>query len=192
MLLFYLATVRYQEGLDPDSRRFADVLRAADPTTKERLREAAARLAAQAAGALNLALREFDFELLDAMPGAGSRAPSALDWPDEQDDPNERLDFPELPANQPPLLDLLDEDELADYADEIVVLALEELIDEADLRGAPRFQLNEFVGDMRSDPKARSILDTLARKLRGTAEETTLSPELRALLYPRRRRGARR
>ena len=192
VLLFYLATVRYQEGLDPDSRRFADVLRAADPTTKERLREAAARLAAQAAGALNLALREFDFELLDAMPGAGSRAPPALDWPDEEDDPNDRLDFPELPANQPPLFDLLDEDELAGYGEEIVVLALEELIDEADLRGAPRFQLNEFFGDMRLDPKARSILDRLARKLRGTAEETTLSPELRALLYPRRRRGARR
>ena len=65
LLLFYLAVIRYQEGQDYDSRRFMEVLDAADAADLARLRAAAARLASYAHGPLQQALQQFRFDVLD-------------------------------------------------------------------------------------------------------------------------------
>ena len=62
LLLFYLAVIRHQEGLDRGLRRLLEIVEAASPTELERLRAAAARLARHAHGGLRRALQEFDFE----------------------------------------------------------------------------------------------------------------------------------
>lgn len=65
LLLFYLAVIRYHEGHDHDARRFAEVIRGAESSDRERLRAAAARLARHTQGRLRQALQEFDFDSLD-------------------------------------------------------------------------------------------------------------------------------
>ena len=65
LLLFYLAVIRYQEGQDYDSRRFMEVLDAADAADQARLRAAAVRLASYMHGPLQQALQQFRFDVLD-------------------------------------------------------------------------------------------------------------------------------
>ena len=62
VLLFHLAVIRHQEGRGHSFRRIREVVEAADPAQRERLRAAAARLARHAHGRLRRALQDFDFE----------------------------------------------------------------------------------------------------------------------------------
>ena len=65
LLQFYRAVIRYQEGDDYDSKRFAEVLERADSGEHQRMRAAASRLAQVVDGPLHLALQRFDFDILD-------------------------------------------------------------------------------------------------------------------------------
>ena len=62
LLLFYLAVIRHLEGQDRSFRRFVEIVEAAGPAERDRLRAAAARLSRHAHGRLRQALQEFDFE----------------------------------------------------------------------------------------------------------------------------------
>ena len=93
LLLFYLAVIRHQEGQDRSFRRFVEIVEAAGPAERDRLRAAAARLARHAHGPLRRALQEFDFE----SPGAylspfGDGVPSFDDIDSPFDDFGASLD----------------------------------------------------------------------------------------------------
>ena len=212
LLLFYLAVLRYEEGSDHDARRFRDVLKTADPATRERLRSAAARLARHTQEPLRHALQSFDFEPLDVGPGplgpgpspaaleaflaaleeqfdaAGApREPAAWMRPagPDPDDPAlvERFrralteDAPQGGGQQ----GMLFERRLYDELDR-----LDELIDDTGLRGEPRPLLRELAGNLRADPAARQQLDRLARDCLTAGLRDRLTPELHAVLFPRK------
>ena len=214
LLLFYLAVIRYEEGSDHDARRFRDVLKKADAATRERLRAAAARLARHTEDPLRSALQTFDFEPLDEGPGpfgpgpppgleaflaaleeqfkaAGAPSePAALMRPVPPDpgDPTlverfrralteEAAEAPPGAAQQGMLFDRRIYDELD---------RLDELIDDTRLRGEPRPLLRELAGNLRADEETRQQLDRLARDCLTAGLRDRLTPELHALLFPRK------
>ena len=220
LLLFYLAVIRYEEGSDHDSRRFRDVLKKADAATRERLRAAAARLARHAQEPLRHALRTFDFEPLDAGPepfgpGPSPRLEAFLAALEEQ---LQVAGLPREPAGSPrcappdpgdPALverfrRALTEDTavasqdagrqgmLFDREIDDVLDRLDDLIDDNQLRGEPRPLLGELAGNLRADPAARQELDRLARDCQTVGLRDRLTPELHALLFPRKGRKRRR
>ena len=175
LLLFYLAVIRYQEGQDYDSRRFMEVLDAADAADQTRLRAAAARLAGHVDHPLRKALQEFRFDLLDvplALFGGGFPLdlPGVPGWPlgDEAGAP--AFPFPGGGGI---------EDELSD---------LEDIIEENNLRGAPLSALKEFAGDLRSSPETRRDLDRMARECKAENLSDSLSPEAYFLLFARKKK----
>ena len=214
LLLFHLAVIRYEEGSDHDARRFRDVLKKADAATRERLRSAAARLARHTEEPLRNALQTFDFEPLDERPGpfgpgpppgleaflaaleeqlqaAGAPGgPAALMRPIPPDpgDPalverfrraltEEAAEAPQGAAEQGMLFDRRIYDELD---------RLDELIDDTGLRGEPRPLLQELAGNLRADEETRQQLDRLARDCLSAGLRDRLTPELHALLFPRK------
>ena len=209
LLLFYLAVVRYEEGSDHDSRRFRDVLKGADITTRERLRTAAARLARHTQDPLRRALLAFDFEALDAPPGALDPGLPPLDellasieeyleadglprgrdasppWaPPDPGDPalieRFRLALTEGPADRG--RDTR-QGMLFDRRIYDDLDRLDELIDDNRLRGEPRPVLQELAGNLRAEPAVRQELERLARDCRTAGLRDRLTPELRALLF---------
>ena len=218
LLLFYLAAIRYEDGSDRDARRFEDVLSRADAATRERLRAAGARLARHTHEPLRHALVTFDFEALDMGPAAlGGELPSldevlaslgefleagglprgragssrGMMAPDP-DDPSlierfrralaeDAADAREQAAQQ-----LFDRD-IYDDLDR-----LEDLIDDNRLRGEPPSVLREFAGNLRAEPQARQELDRLARDCKTAGLRDKLTPELHALLFPRKGKKRRR
>ena len=207
LLLLYLAVIRFQEGHDHDSRRFAEALEAAGPSDAERLRAAAARLARHARGILREALQKFDFGLLDLPPPLfDSGSPSPL---------SELLDdlfgAPEPePEDEPSLDEFLDalreglgdasphgprQESLFDNEAAREVGALEELLDRHLLRGMPASLLEDIVEIARADPQTRHNLDRTARGCEAAGLRRGLSREARSFLFPRagagrHRRGA--
>ena len=214
LLLFHLAVIRYEEGSDHDARRFRDVLKKADAATRERLRSAAARLARHTEEPLRNALQTFDFEPLDERPGpfgpgpppgleaflaaleeqlqaaGASGEPAALMRPAPPDpgDPalverfrraltEEAAEAPPGAAEQGTLFDRRIYDELD---------RLDELIDDTRLRGEPRPLLRELAGNLRADEETRQELDRLALDCRAAGLRDRLTPELHALLFPRK------
>ena len=214
LLLFYLAVIRYEEGSDHDARRFRDVLKKADAATRERLRAAAARLARHTEEPLQNALQTFDFEPLDVGPGpfgpgpppgleaflaaleeqfkaAGvPRAPAALMRPVPPDpgDPalveRFRLALTEEAAEAPP--DAAQQGMLFDRRIYDELDRLDELIDDTRLRGEPRPLLRELAGNLRADEETRQELDRVARGCLTAGLRDRLTPELHALLFPRK------
>ena len=218
LLLFYLAVLRYEEGSDHDARRFRDVLKKADAATRERLRSAAARLARHTQDPLRNALQTFDFDPLDVGPGpfgpgpppaaleaflaaleeqfkaAGApREPAALMRPAPPDpgDPalverfrraltEDAADAPPGAAQQGMLFDR----EIYDDLDR-----LDELIDDNGLRDEPPPLLRELAGNLRADPEMRQELDRLARDCQTAGLRDRLTPQLHALLFPRKGKG---
>ena len=220
LLLFYLAVIRHLEGQDRDSRRFAEILKKADSSTRERLRAAAARLARHAHGLLRQALQEFDFELLDLppfpsifggglpsldelLPLLGDEGPSLDDilGGSARSARTERRDELSIEG----LLDAIAggrTDAPPDgpsqgslFDDEKIVDDLGQLekhIDDTGVRGAPSPVLKDFVGDVRSEPGVRQALDRLARECEAAGLRETLSREAHTLLFPRKGRKRRR
>ena len=215
MLLFYLAVVRYQQGLDYDGRRFAEVLERADAGARERLRAVAVRLAHVVDGPLQRALREFDFDLLD-LPEA---PPFAAPWFDDDFDDEDFDDeapadlagedaanpaaalLPELPAALREAaaegqLDLNGPQGLL-FAEEVgkqLVEELEGILDKAAVRGAPRALLKQLASSMRGGAEMRETLDLAAHWCTAMGRRDILSRELEILLFPvgggsRRRAG---
>ncbi len=203
LLRFYQAVIRYQEGEDHDSKRFADVLKRADPGELQRMRAAASRLAPVADGPLRLALQRFDFDVLDLVvpplpamldeiinrtqPPA-SPAPIASPEPAEPDEPAEpESPDPELVAElrkaarngrlDPSAQGLL----FADEAIMAIVDRLETMIEGAGLRGAPPEVLREVADAARADPEMGRMLDELADWC--TTGQRDVSPELAAMLF---------
>ncbi len=218
LLLFYLAVVRYEEGSDHDARRFRDVLKGADGATRERLRTAAARLARHTQDPLRRALLAFDFEALDAPPGAlgpelppldellasieeyleADGLPRGWDAPPQQaaPDPGDpalierfRLALTEGPADRG--RDTR-QGMLFDRRIYDDLDRLDELIDDSGLRGEPRSVLQELAGILRAEPAARQELERLARDCRTAGLRDRLTRELRALLFPRQEKKRRR
>ena len=175
LLLFYLAVIRYQEGMDYGSRRFKEVLDMVNAAQRERLRVAAVRLARSAHGPLRQALQQFKFEVLDAS-------------------------LPFLGGGLPPLEDLLemiggvgglDHDEEVflggeDVAEELN--ELEEMITENLLRGAPASTLRDFAGSLRTNPQTRRELEQLGQQCQAEGLADELSRELDIILFPRKRK----
>ena len=218
VLLFHLAVVRYEAGSDLDSRRFRDVLKRADVTTRERLRTAAARLARHTQDPLRRALLTFDFEPLDVPPGAlGPGLPpldellaSIEEYLEADDLPRGRDASPQRAPPDPGDPSLIEQFRLAltegpaDRArdarqgmlfdrriyDDLDRLA--QLIDDNRLRGEPRPVLQELAGNLRAEPAARRELERLARDCRTAGLRDRLTPELRALLFPRKEKKRRR
>ena len=202
LLRFYRAVIRYQEGDDHDSKRFAEVLKRADPGERQRMRAAASRLAPVADGPLRLALQRFDFDVLDLvvppLPAMldelinrtqpVSPAPIASPEPAEPDEPAEpESPVPELMAAlrkaardgrlDPSAQGLL----FADQAIMAIVDRLETMIDGAELRGAPPEVMREVAGAARADPEMGRMLDELADWC--TSGQRDVSPELAAMLF---------
>ena len=214
LLLFYLAVIRYEEGSDDDARRFRDVLKKVDAATRERLRSAAARLARHTEEPLRHALQTFDFEPLDVAPGPfGPGPPPGLEAflaaieeqlktgglpragagsimaasPDPGDPAlverfrraltEDAAAAPEDAGRQGMLFDR----EIYDDLDR-----LDELIDDSRLRGEPPSLLRELAGNLRADPAVRQELDRLARDCQTDGLRDRLTPELHALLFPRK------
>ena len=210
LLLLYLAVIRFQEGQDHDSRRFAEALDAAAPSDSDRLRAAAARLARFTRGILREALQKFDFELLDLPPplfGDGPPSPlselleSLFDEPEPEPDPE--------PAGEPLLPQLLDalrdgledvppvgprQESLFDTEATRGIGALEDLLDRHLLRGMPATLLEDVAEIARAEPEIRRNLDRIARECEAAGLRPGLTREARILLFPRpgagRRRGA--
>ena len=201
LLLLYLAVIRFQEGHDHDSRRFAEALDAAGPSDAERLRAAAARLAQRARGILREALQKFDFGLLDRPPplfGGGSSSPLSELLDDLFGAPE-----PE-PEDEPSLDEFLDalreglgdasphgphQESLFDNEAAREVGALEELLDRHMLRGIPASLLEDIAEVVRADPQTRHNLDRTARKCEAAGLRRGLSREARIFLFPRARGG---
>lgn len=201
LLLLYLAVIRYQEGHDHDSRRFAEALNAAEGSDRERLRAAAARLARQAQGILREALQKFDFGLLDLPPPLfGEGIPPALSEllgglfdvpepepaPEPEDEPSldEFLDAlrdgtADAPSDAPRQESLFD-NEAARELD-----TLEALIDRHGLRGMPSFLLEDIADLARADPETRHNLDRTVRKCEAAGLRRGLRREARIFLFPR-------
>ena len=215
LLLFYLAVIRHLEGQDRGSRRFAEVLKRADSSTRERLRAAAGRLARHAHGLLRQALQEFDFDLLDTPPLSsildGGLPPLDELLPlllgDEGPSLDEILGGPARSTggkqrDEPSIEGLLDAlagggaDTLPGgpsqgslFDDEQImedVRQLERHIDDSGVRGAPSPVLKDFVGEVRSEPGVRRELERLARECEAAGLRDALSREANALLFPRR------
>lgn len=215
LLLFYLAVIRYLEGQDRGSGRFAEVLKRADPSTRERLREAAGRLARHADGLLRQALQEFDFDLLDMPPLPpifGDGLPSfdellPLLFGDEGPSLDDLLGGPARSPggkrrDEPSIEGLQDAlagggaDTLPDgspqgslFDDEQIMEDLRQLerhLDDSGVRGAPSPALKDFVGEVRSEPGVRRELERLARECETAGLRDALSREAGALLFPRR------
>ncbi len=169
VLLFYLAVIRHMEELDSDSRRFVDVLSRADDAQRKQLKAAALRLSAFADGALQAALRRFDFDLLDAP------FPLFDEWPEE----NLLFDADDEDWDE-------DWDEDEDEDDASMLQMAEEMVDRYDLRGASMSVLKDAIGQFRSDAEGRRLLDSMARMIEPEAH--LLSREARVLLFPKRRK----
>ena len=220
LLLFYLAVLRYEDGSDRDARRFEDVLTRADAATRERLRAAGARLARHTHEPLRHALVTFDFEALDMGPAAlggglppldellasigefleadglprGRAGSSRGGVAPDPDDPSlverfrralaeDAADAREQAAQQGMLFD-------RDVFDDLD--RLEDLIDDNRLRGEPPSVLRELAGNLRAEPLARQELDRLARDCITAGLRDKLTPELHALLFPRKGKKRRR
>ena len=110
VLLFYLAVIRHQEGRGHSFRRIREVVEAADPAERERLRTAAARLARNAHGRLRRALQDFDFE-------------PPTDFPSRFED-----ELPPFPGAEPLY------DDLDDPLDDETLREMMEMIEELDRR----------------------------------------------------------
>lgn len=197
LLLLYLAMIRYQEGRDHDSRRFAEALKAAEPSDRERLRAAAVRLTRHAQGILREALQKFDFALLDLPPplfGDGAPPPFSelLDALFDSPEPE--------PEDEPPLDEFLDalrdglahaspdgprQESLFDNEAAGELDTLEALIDRYGLRGMPSFLLEDVAGIARAEPEIRHNLDRTARKCEAAGLRRGLRREARIFLFPR-------
>ena len=130
VLLLYRATLRYHEGRQRKSRDFREIVETATPSETALLRRCAQQLAQYVDDPLRLALHKFDFELLE-LPGTRTAAdpfgPTSDEWEDELEN------------------ELEDEYDDLDFNDDFDVFgALEELIDQAGLRGAPVGVVREF------------------------------------------------
>ena len=186
----YLAAAHYihdeRSGRDPGSRPFQKLLQRARNEDLPRLRAAARRLAEFTPGRLADALRGFDFTLLD-MPAELLPLPPMLIPPAvffDDDDPDAR--FPVCPrcGQRHGPDDAPDDADDAQEQDDALA-AMEELIADAGLAGAPGALLRELGGDLRSDSTRRRGLDELARDVEPRRDE--LSRELDMILYPRRK-----
>ncbi len=218
VLLFHLAVLRYQDGSDHDSRRFRDVIDAAGPAVRERLRSIAARLARHTQGPLRHALATFDFEPLDlpsaALDGGlpsideflamlaarepefaallGESGGSTRAAPPDPGDPalGERF----RRALTQDAEDAGDAPRQGTFFDRELcdeLDRLEDLIDDNRLRGAPPSDLRELAANLRAEPRTRRELDRTARGCEAADLGDSLSPELQVLLFPRARRRRR-
>ena len=184
LLLFYLAVIRYQEGQDHGSRRFAEVLDAADADDQTRLRAAAVRLASYAHGPLRQALQQFRFDVLDwPLPLFGGGLPLPADLLGGEGGSLEEVLEGLLGDEAEVRLPDLDDGDIADELSE-----LEDFVDENDLRGAPLAALKEFAGFLKSSQQTRRELERVGRECEAADLSDTLSPELYFLLFARRKK----
>ena len=203
VLLLYRAALRFEDGQDYDSTRFLQALEAAGPSGRERLREAAMRLARHTQGILREALHGFDFRILDLPP--------PLFGTDEQESLDELLN--ELfgsPAREEPKVeasfdrfldalrdggpgpssgDLPHQGSLFDDGASRELSTLEALIDRHALRGLPPAVLLDFADGARSDPQVRDRLEGIAHGCEAAGLRRAASQEASALLFPRTRHG---
>lgn len=184
LLLFYLAVIRHQEGQDHGSRRFAEVLAAADADDEKRLRAAALRLAGHAHGPLRQALQQFRFDVLDLpYPLFGDELPLPAEFLGEEEASLEEVLQTLIGSEAETQAPGLDGEDLVDELSE-----LEDFIDENGLRGAPMAALKDFAGTLKSSPQARRELAQIARECEAENLTDTLSPELYFLLFARKKR----
>ena len=165
LLLFYLAVIRYQEGQDHTSKRFAEVLDTADAADQKRLRAAAERLVLRTHGTLRQALQQFRFDVLD-----WPRVEGGLPVPEELLGGDESLEQvlevllgdADDALTRPVLSDGDIADDLSD---------LEDFVDENDLRGAPLAALKEFASFLKSSQQTRRELERVGRECEAAGPE---------------------
>ncbi|MCY4605887.1 MAG: hypothetical protein OXE49_16775 [Gemmatimonadetes bacterium] len=185
LLLFYLAVIRYQEGQDYDSRRFVEVIDAADADDEKRLRAAAVRLASYAHGPLRQALQQFRFDVLDwPVPLFGGGLPLPADLLGGEDGSlEEALEMLLGDEAEPLAIPELSDGDIADELSE-----LEDFIDENSLRGAPLAALKEFAGFLKSSQQTRRDLERIGRECEAEDLSDDLSSELYFLLFARKKK----
>lgn len=171
LLRLYLAVICHLDGETHGPQSFKSIVDAANPALKERLRAAAARLAQYTHGPLREALQQFNFDILYSPFTSLEEVPPGIE---------ELLsDLIGLPNDTSgPFYD--DEDDQTDELED-----LEQMLDEAGVRGAPLPLLQDFVGYIRSAPQQRRQLDQIARAVEDKYDD--LSRELRVLLFPKRK-----
>ncbi len=207
LLRFYRAVIRYQDGEDYDSKRFAEVLKQADPGEHQRMRAAAARLAQVVDGPLHLALQRFDFEILDrvlpplpaildelkkrmrppAAPKPG-KPPTPAKTPKPAKPAEPETPAPELVAalrkaardgwlDPSPAQGSL----FGEQATMVIVDRVERMVHSADLLGAPPEVMRAIADAVRADQETRRMLDELGEWCVNAGRE--VSRELAAMLY---------
>ena len=209
LLQFYLAVVRYLQGVDRDSLLFAEVLQRAEPGEHQGMRAAASRLAQVVDGPLRVALQRFDFaildidvpwlpamldEIIDRTRPPASPAPIAAPEPAEPDEPAEPAEPAEPEALAPDLAAALRRAArdgrldpsaqgllFAEEATMAIVDRLEFMIDSAELRGAPPEFMRAVADAVCTDPEIRRMLDELADWC--TTRQRDVSPELAGMLF---------
>ena len=203
MLLLYMAVLRFVDGQDHDSTRFLQAVEAAGPSDRERLREAAMRLARHTQGILREALHGFDFRILDLPPplfdtdeqeslddllnelfGSPARKEARVEASFERFLDALRDGTPDRSSG-----DLPYQGSLFDDGASRELSALEALIDRYALRGLPPAVFEDFAESARTEPELRNRLEGIARGCEAAGLRRAPSQEARALLFPRTRRG---
>lgn len=209
-LLLYLAAIRYQTGLDHDSRRFLDAVAGASASERDSLKACAARMARGTHGLLREALLSFDFDRLELDFDMLDRLPDddlppgisgLLDLMEDDDALDEFIEFSDrvrnglLPAGE--FLDRLRAGltELSQRDgrkrgrhddDEMHELGLlDRLFDSCDYRGLPAPVLETVAEACWLDPELTSRFEEAARKVKAAGIGGQLSREARIFLFPK-------
>ena len=207
--MLYLAAIRYQTGLDHDSRRFLDAVAGASASERDSLKACAARLARGTHGLLREALLSFDFDRLELDFDRLDRLPDddlppgisgLLDLMEDDDALDEFIEFSDrvrnglLPAGE--FLDRLRAGltELSQRDgrkrgrhddDEMCELGLlDRLFDSCDYRGLPAPVLETVAEACWLDPELTSRFEEAARKVKAAGIGGQLSREARIFLFP--------
>jgi hypothetical protein len=205
LLLFYQAAVSHLAGRTYGTAGFIQAIKQAGAGQERVLRAAAVRLAEHAEGPLKIALQRFDFEILEQLLRG---FPSSMPFPFPGGPGSEEIlealeeilekNKGELPGGFPSmnqiLEDLKDEfdfdiKELTEEIDEEFLNILNELeknIDNSGLRGAPEGTLQAFGNQIRSDRKARRMLNWV-RDACPSYLLDAISREARVILFPERK-----
>ena len=203
VLLLHMAVLRFVDGQDHDSTRFLQAVEAAGRSDRERLREAAMRLARHTQGILREALHGFDFRILDRPPplfdtdeqesldnllnelfGAPVREERRIEASFEKFLDALRDGTPDHPSDNLPHQGSLFDDRASRE-----LSALEALIDRYALRGLPPAVFEDFAESARTEPELRDRLEGIARGCEAAGLRRAASQEARALLFPRTRYG---
>lgn len=177
LLRFYLITIEHLTGEKDDPDIFLDLISGANEPQKRQLQDASRRLSQYAEGVLKDALQKFDFNLLKSrfLFDPFGEYDSEIPYMDDEsfDDPAALFDdrFPGFLDPEDAGIDLTE-----------IIRTLEDMVDELDLRGAPKRLIRDLAADFHSSPKARKEIDLMKKYFTGEIKDL-LSPEARILFF---------